>query len=108
MPNDRITWFECQYDLINNTAMHEAVFSSDTIKEFCDLSKLVDIPEHYKYMTLEHDYSVLDESLQEFPEEFETPYFSAEMSDENGEFETTPYLDIEFTQPQSSYGFTFY
>lgn len=108
MPNDRITWFECQYDLINNTAMQDATFTSTTVKGFCDLSKLVDTPEQYRYMTMEHDYSVLDNSLSEFPDVFETPYFSSEMSDENGEFETTPYLDISFTQPQSSYGFTFY
>ena len=131
MPNDRITYFECQYDLINNTAMGDAEFSSSPVKDFCDIDDLVTENADYNYMTMEHNYSVLDGSLDEFADSFETPYFSSmrspltdntydeatyEIYQELGfnypketdpEDWSNPYLSISFSQPQNCYGITF-
>ena len=107
MPNDRITYFECTYELINNTAMTEAVFSSTSGKSFSNISDLVDEPVSYNYMTLEHNYSILDGSLEEFPNSFTTPFFSEEMSDINGDFTNNPIITVTFARPQNFYGLTF-
>lgn len=109
MPNTRLTSFECVYSMINNSAMEEATFSSSTAGSESDLSKLTDISDRYSYMFVpEHNYSVLSGTYSEFPNTFETPYISEEQSDENGDFEVNPQFSVSFTQPQSSYGLTFY
>lgn len=106
MPNTRITKFECEYDLVNNTAMEDVTLTSSTLWNFCNLEDLVDTPTDYKYMTLEHNFNVLDGSLAEFPDSFTTPFMSSTKSDGSGEF-TDVYLNAEFTQPQNFYGITF-
>ena len=107
MPNDRITYFECTYELINNTAMAEVVFSSTSGKSFSNISDLVNDPVSYNYMTLEHNYSILDGSLEEFPDTFTTPFFSNDISDIDGNFTNNPIINATFTRPQNFYGLTF-
>lgn len=107
MPNDRITSFECTYNLVNYGAAEEATFNSNTVKSFSNLSNLIDEPVEYSYMTLEHNYSVLNGSLTEFPDTFDTPYFSSTLSDDEGYYNTSPNLNITFIQPQNAYGLTF-
>ena len=106
MPNDRITYFECTYELVNNTAMDEAVFSSTSASSYSDISTLVDEPVPYNYMTLEHNFSILDGSLEEFPDSFTTPFVSSEMSDLNGTFTNPVVISITFPRPQNFYGLT--
>lgn len=107
MPNSRVTSFECQYNLINYDARQDATISSTDVKSFCNVEQLVADPVNYSYMTMEHNYSVLDGSLEEVPDSFTTPYFSEELSDENGEFTQNPCINISFTTPQDFIGFTF-
>lgn len=106
MPNDRITYFECRYELINNTAMQEAVFDTTSAKSFSNISSLVDGLTPYNYMTLEHNYFILDGGLEEFPDNFETPFFSNDLSDENGLFSTPAVINVTFARPQNFYGLT--
>lgn len=107
MPNDRITYFECTYGLINNTAMEEASITGTSIKSFSNPSTLVDDPINYNYMTLEHNYFILDGSLSEFPSTFNTPFFSSTTSDEDGEFSNPVTISVTFSRPQNFYGLTF-
>lgn len=134
MPNPRITSFECTYNLINYDAVDIATVSATNIKSFCDVSDLLEGSDSYSYITLEHNYSILDGSLTEFPNNFSTPFFSQDMlgSFSNGELvtldnrfiqtldnknigvigedevsENLPTLSIDFSQPVTMFGMTF-
>ena len=62
--------------------------------------------------TNEHNHNILNGSMVEMPDNAETDYtwgfWSDEMSDENGEFQEPPTLDMYFDSPRRSRGFTFY
>lgn len=107
MPNPRMTSFECTYDLINTTAMNEAVFNSTSASSFSNINNLVNEPIHYSYITLEHNFSILDGELDEFPDTFTTPFMSSGISNLNGTFTTNPSIVITFPRPQNFYGLTF-
>lgn len=106
MPNTRLTSFECTYNLIDYGAKEIATLSSSSIKSFCDINDLHNEPINYSYMTLEQNYSILDGSLNEFPNSFETPFFSNSVSDNEGTFETNPSFNITFSTPQTMFGLT--
>lgn len=58
-------------------------------------------------MTMEWNYSILDGTMGHLPDNLESaqyPYFSDIISDENGDFETHPVLEVEFEENHSSAG----
>lgn len=109
MPNTRVTSFECQYDLVNNSATADASLSSSTASSDSNINELLVENQPYAYMfNTEHNYAVLDGTYEEYPSTFSTAYISNDSSDANGEFTTNPQISITFTQPQSCYGITFH
>ena len=65
------------------------------------------------YMTNEHNYSILDGTMQHFPNTPNTPvriwgYWSDVLSDGNGDFTVYPTLDITFGGKHKSPGLTIY
>lgn len=58
-------------------------------------------------MTMEWNYSILDGTMANLSDNLEDaqyPYFSDSVSDENGDFETPPVLEVEFEGNHSSAG----
>ena len=58
-------------------------------------------------MTMEWNCSILDGTMVHLPDNLENsqyPYFSDSISDENGDFETPPILEVEFEKNHSSAG----
>ena len=100
------TSFEVEYDLVDTTAAQDATVVCSNNASFADASLLNVGTEFGKYMTLEHNFSVLDGSLLEFPTSPQVAIFSDSMSDENGEFVSNPTIDITFTRNHSSVGLT--
>jgi len=106
MLDQRYTSFECTYNLVNVVAPYQANITSSTVKGFCEVEELVNENDNYEYATLEHNYFVLDGSLNEFPDILILPFFSSVMSRDNGSFQVIPTINIAFDSPQSMYGLT--
>ena len=71
------------------------------------------VPEPGNYMTLEHNYGILDGAMGEFPDTPNAPvrtwgFWSENFSDANGNFSSTPALDIRFSANHKSPGITLY
>lgn len=74
MLDQRYTSFECTYNLVNVVAPYQANITSSTVKGFCEVEELVNENDNYEYTTLEHNYFVLDGSLNEFPDILILPF----------------------------------
>lgn len=99
------TEFWVEYDLLDTTALEDAAESSDSNATFADLDLIKEDVSAPNYGTLEHNFFVLDGSMEEFPDTPENlVYFSNEQSDENGEFSTEKKITIEFDENHTSYG----
>ena len=107
MANNRLTEFGLTYDMSDITALKDSNPTTSFNKAFADISLLKDDKINSGQMTLEHNYSILDGEQEEFDDEPETiAFFTSEMSDENGEFETNPTIVVNFTEMHSSYALT--
>lgn len=103
------TEFFVDYDLFDITALQDAQESTWSNAPFADISLLKDNVSALNYATLEHNFFVLDGSMEEFPNEPNNlAYFSAVQSDENGKFSDETQIEIAFTENHTSYGLTLY
>lgn len=109
MVHNRFTEFGIVYDLSDTTASSESNIVTYDNKDFGDVENLKNDEPFDAVMTLEHNYTVLDESLPEFTGSIENcAFFSDHMSDEDGLFENNPKLVITFAHTHESYSFMFY
>ena len=74
---------ECyvDYELYDTTALDDAEESSGSNSDFANIELIKSNVDAPPYMTLEHNFSVLDGGMQEFPDAPDNlVYFSAEQS----------------------------
>lgn len=105
MPNDRITWFECNYHLINNEAMENATVTTSSLHPESNIDLLLRLPTDEQYIQFyDLNYSLLNNSLREIPNDWQPAFISEEVSDSNGEFSSPVFIQVDFSVPQNSYG----
>lgn len=123
------TEFFVEYDLYDVTALEDAIESTESNADFADLSLIKDNISAQNYATLEHNFFVLDGSMEEFPDEPDNlVYFSKNFvqtiddfarsgnelytgDDLGGPVEESynkQSITIDFTKNHSSYGITLY
>lgn len=102
------TEFFVEYMLFDVNAQEDAEESSATNASFGDFSLMKKTrPTYPAYGTLEHNFFVLDESLDELPDEpDDLAYFSSVQSGENGTFAENPSVIINFSENHASTGIT--
>lgn len=97
--------------LVDVTAKNDSTPSITGNASFANVSLLKnEINNVNNYMTLEWNYSLLDGTMQHFPDDKDAagyPVFSSDMSDETGEYESSHDFTAEFTSPHSSAGISF-
>lgn len=110
--NERFTEFEVLYELVDVDAASDASYSAQNIKSFSKLPLLNEMVPFTDYITLEHNYSIMDGTMPEFPDTPPTniPFFSSKTSGMTGRWSDTkrPTLDIRFDDVHSSYALTLY
>ena len=98
-----------QFGFVDVTAKNDSGLTVNDQQSFVDLEDLKsdDIVET-KYGTLERNQFALDGSFVLMPDTLDNMcWWSNQMSDENGNFETPLTLEIDFTETHSSLGLTF-
>lgn len=95
-------------ELIDVGAKDDSTPSATQNQTFADILLLKqDNADRPPTMTMEWNYSILDGTMVHLPDNLENsqyPYFSDSISDENGDFETPPILEVEFEKNHSSAG----
>lgn len=105
----RETNFEIEYDLSDTTALADSIPSTNSNKDFADIGLIKSKTAFSDYMTLEHNYSYLDGTMEEFPNAVnDIAFFSSDMSDENGKFSNNQKITFGFTRTHSSFALTLY
>lgn len=110
MPNDRITYFECVYDLINNNAQDNSEIEyTDNNTQFGNIDTLITGSNEFNCMLPgEINFTILDGSLTEIPNNAQVSFFSSHKSNTNGEYDNPlPSITVNFDIPQNCYGITF-
>lgn len=123
------TEFFVEYDLYDTTALQDAQESTESNSSFADISKIKENISAPKYATLEHNFFVLDGSMEEFPDEPDNlVYFSKDFVQTNNNYQyagtelyagddldgpvddvyTPQSIVINFTENHTSYGITLY
>lgn len=103
------TSFEVVYDLKDTTALQDSIPSTMDNQGFAVESLLKDNTAFPDYGTLEQDYFLLDGTMPELPDEPEgIPFWTSELSDDNGNFLDNPVLTILFSENHTSTGLTFH
>lgn len=103
------TSFEVVYDLKDTTALQDSIPSTMDNQEFAVESLLRDNTAFSNYGTLEQDYFLLDGTMPELPDNPEgIPFWSSELSDSEGNFQSNPVLIILFSENHTSTGLTFH
>lgn len=123
------TEFFVDYDLYDVTALEDAQESTESNANFADIKKIKENIHAPNYGTLEHNFFVLDGSMEEFPDEPNNlVYFSKDFVQTNNNFQYTGIelyagdcLDgavndvfnpqsivIDFNENHTSYGITLY
>lgn len=101
------TEFYVDYNLYDLTALDDAQESSGSNSDFADLSLIKQNISAPNYGTLEHNFFVLDGSMEEFPDEPDNlVYFSKSQSGENGVFTDEQSISVQFTESHTSVGLT--
>ena len=98
-----------QFGFVDVTAKADSGLTVNNQQEFVNLEDLKkdDIVET-KYGTLERNQFALDGSFELMPDNLKNMcWWSKQMSDESGNFETPLTLEIDFTESHSSLGLTF-
>lgn len=103
------TEFFVDYDLYDTTALQDAEESSESNASFADLGRIkenITVPD---YGTLEHNFFVLDGSVQEFPDEPDNlAYYSSGQSGSDGTFSSPQTVKVQFSENHTSVGITLY
>lgn len=123
------TEFFVDYDLYDTTALQDAVESTESNAGFADIRKIKEEDLAYCYGTLEHNFFILDGSMDEFPDEPDgIAYFSRDFvqmisdhqyagtelyaGDDAGgavdEVYSPQSVTVDFTENHTSYGITLY
>lgn len=101
------TEFFVKYDLYDTTALQDAEETSQSNAEFGNLALMKEDVLTPNYGTLEHNFFVLDGSMEEFPDDPDNlAYFSSGISGEDGTFDREQSVDIQFTENHTSIGIT--
>lgn len=97
------TEFFVEYDLYDTTALQDGVETSESNSDFADIKLLKENVSAPSYGTLEHNFFILDGSMEEFPN---TPdnlaYFSADYVSNN----ERQSIVVQFTENHTSFGIT--
>lgn len=97
------------YDLKDTTAIEDSTPSTMDNQTFAVENLLKQNTAFPDYSTLEEDYFVLDGTMPEMPDDpTDIPFWTSNLSDENGEFPENPVLTILFTENHTSAGLTFH
>lgn len=121
------TEFFVDYDLFDTTALQDAVESTESNSAFADIGKIKDNVSAPAYGTLEHNFFVLDGSMEEFPDAPDNlVYFSEDFVQANDNYQyagtelyagddldgpvsdvyTSQSVIVQFTENHTSYGIT--
>lgn len=104
----RSTEFWVEYDLYDTTALQDAQESSESNADFGNLALMKEEVGAPNYGTFEHNFFVLDGSMEEFPDDPDNiAYFSSVQADEYGTLEDSQ-LNIHFSENHTSIGLTLY
>lgn len=97
------------FGLVDVTAKDDSILSITDKQEFVNLDDLKrDDLEEIKYGTCEKNQFALDGTFELMPDILEDMgLWTNSMSNENGDFDIPPVLNIDFTIPHSSLGLTF-
>lgn len=109
--NARLTDFEVLYELVDVDAAEDASYSAQNVKSFSDIDLLSTETPFPDYITLEHNYSIMDGTMPEFPDTLpDIPFFSKYKSDALGVWSSNqaPVLDITFDDFHSSFALTLF
>lgn len=98
------TQFELVYDLYDTTAADDSSFTTTGNADIADITKLAKGTQYGGCMTLEHNFSVLEGSLDELPTNTSIAFFSDQKSDISRGFSTNPKITIQFSEPHSMIG----
>lgn len=109
MSDIRLTNFGVLYDLTDVTANEDSTAVTSANKDFADITMLNQNISTNNYSSIENNYFILDGTKPEFPDNPTTVvFFNSVSSDENGEFDVNPVINISFDLYHSSFGLTFY
>ncbi len=101
------TEFIVDYNLYDITALNDAREESDSNSPFANLKLIKENIEAPIYGTLEHNFFVLDGTIEEFPDKpSNLVYFSAGQSRKDGTFQKEQSLTVNFTESHTSIGIT--
>ena len=101
------TEFYVDYNLYDLTALEDAKESTGSNSGFADLSLIKQDISAPNYGTLEHNFFVLDGSMEEFPDNPENlVYFSSGQSDPDGYFANEQSVSVQFSESHTSVGIT--
>lgn len=114
--DERFTNFYLDYDIEDVTAARDASFPSPADQQsFTHIQGSVDrdsLELTFPRFTFEHNFNVLDGSLQPLETEgnvpIVVPYFNKTLSDSDGYYSNVPSLEITFSRVHSSFAFMFY
>lgn len=108
------TEFFVEYDLFDTTALEDSQIIARGNSTFANIDLIKDNISSPNYATLEHNFFVLDGSMEEFPP-IPTSlaftnfvFFSLEQAGPNGVFTNPPEIEINFSEYHSSIGLTLY
>jgi hypothetical protein len=106
----RVTAAKISFGIYDVTARDDASPLASSSQSFTDVGEIIDNVRTptYKMATFEPDYLRLDGSFYLMPDDVDSAdtdaWWSAEMADENGEFDVTPTVEINFNDHHSSLG----
>lgn len=111
MPQQRFTSFRATYGLINPTAAQDVIITTNGAQSFCTPTNLVTKQTHtFEYITMEQNFGVLDGSLSILPDsinDVSCSYISSIKSNNDGTFDTSPEIYLNFSKAHASFGLTF-
>lgn len=100
MSDIRTTEFEVEYELIDVDAASDANYTCKNVQTFCTPSILSDSGAFAPYITLEHNYSVMDGTVPEFPSQVNgIGFFSKYKTDSTGVWVQGKEPEIEINFP---------
>lgn len=114
--DDRYTNFYVEYDIQDVTAAGNASFVNPADQQsFTHIQSLVNkesVDLEFPRFTFEHNFNVLDGTLQPLEVEgsvpITLPFMNKTLSDASGNYVTSPSIEINFSRTHSSFAFEFY
>lgn len=107
--SSRSTYAKAEMKFIDTTALDDAVESTDYNQSFADLSLLKDQVSSDDYINLGLNYTVLDGSKSEMPDNVsDIAFFSNVKSKSNCLFDDVPMITVDFTENHTSCGITLF